>query len=105
MSDFRRQFVIREDSRGRWLWSLFEAGMTCVAKSHASSPTREACLAETRRLAVIANAADVWDSEQLVWVTGPTAPPRRRTAAPNLRLVSDHRAADLGREEYRPDAS
>ena len=71
MSDFDRQFVIRADTRGRWTWALFEAGMTCVAKSHAACPSKEECLAEARRLAGIAARASVWDSEQQAWIAEP----------------------------------
>ena len=91
MNDFDRQFVIRQDARGRWSWALFEDGMICVAKSHATCASREACLAETRRLSGIAASAGVWDVEEQAWLAHSAATEARTSAKPELRVVGESR--------------
>ena len=67
MSDYRKQFVIRQDGKGRWRWSLYESGMKPVAEGRIAARSYEACVADALKVADLAAAADIWDAERQAW--------------------------------------
>ena len=77
MSDYRKQFVIRQDGKGRWRWSLYESGMKPVAEGRIAARSYEACVADALKVADLAATADIWDAERQALKVGPTSRLRR----------------------------
>ena len=81
MSDYRKQFVIRQDGKGRWRWSLYESGMKPVAEGRIAARSYEACVADALKVANLAATADIWDAERQAWVDGIPSPIYRTNVA------------------------
>jgi hypothetical protein len=67
MNEHRKRFVIVQDGRGNWQWSLLDKDLAFVVRTNKKFKTRDECIADTQRLAEIATATDVWDAESQQW--------------------------------------
>jgi len=69
MSDFRRQFVFGCGASVRWRWTLFEDGMTLIARSAISTRSLDECVAHARSVMGIAGEADLWCAPTQEWLS------------------------------------